>query len=471
MKHYHILKLITPLALLFLFNCNKNTQPQVASQCESVSVEKDHKKLPPDICTLSEDDACIVADLFSCNNLLTKSFRDSSIKEVIPVYGDDEKALIYAVNFNDGYVLISATTSYYPILAIVEHGSFSILPDSGQECIINELKTAVSLSKKNPVQGVGSSWREYTSSPSLETTETKVGSDYYTLLNNYLGGWLENGGAVYYLKSKPEGLPEEIYERFCENAHDDIPSDYPYMDCAIITEKYISSSTPYGPYLQTMWDQDGNGSGGGMDYNCYVPNNRDLGCETIAVGQIMRYFEYPAKYNWNIMPNNTSNNELSTFLATLRTDLRVDDDGTAYDSDAKRTFRKYGYSADLKNHSATNVCSSLTRRRPVYMSGGDSHLDTGHAWVCDGYYSTTCYYEYKLYIPRVINGALYDFIEWDSERIYDYFGPTLFHMNWGWGGSHNGYYLDNSIKIHWTNDTWEFNLRRKDLIVSAPNWN
>lgn len=471
MNHCSLLTLIAPLSLLLLFGCEKNMQQQVASQVELNHFEKNCKKLPADICALSEEDARIVANLFAGNNLLTKSCHEKRIKEVVPVYGEDQHILMYAVNYTDGYILVSATTNYYPILAVVEHGSFAILPDSGQECIIDELKTAVSLSNENPVQDAYHAWREYISSPTFETTETKVGSDYYTLLNNYLGGWLENGGAVYYLKSKPEGLPEEIYERFCENAHEDTPSDYPYMDCAIITEKHVYSTTTYGPFLQTSWDQDGNGNGGGMDYNFYVPNNRALGCVTVAVGQIMRYFEYPLTYNWSIMPNNTSNAELSSFLAALRTDLCVDDDGGTYDSNAKNTFRNYGYSSSLNDHSATNVCASLHQKRPVYLSGDDLNHDVGHAWVCDGYYSTIGYYDYRLYIPRVINGVLYDFIEWDAERLHDYFGPILFHMNWGWGGSHDGYYLDNSIKINRPTSSRNYSSNRKDILISVPNRN
>ena len=197
-----------------------------------------------------------------------------------------------------------------------------------------------------------------------------------------------------------------------------------------------------------------------------------LGCVTVAVGQIMRFFEYPTSiFNWAVMPNNTSNTELSSFLATLRSDLHVNNSGGTYDTDARRTFRHYGYTASLENHSATNVCTSLRLNRPVYMGGDDNTHDTGHAWVCDGYYSSLGYYEYKLYIPRVINGSLYDFIEWDSERVYDYFGPSLLHMNWGWGGDHDGYYLDNSIQINSPNFSRNYNKNRKDLFVVVPGSN
>lgn len=53
----------------------------------------------------------------------TKSF--SLIRNIITVRGKDGTPAVYAVNFNDGYILVSATKEYYPILAEVPHGTFS----------------------------------------------------------------------------------------------------------------------------------------------------------------------------------------------------------------------------------------------------------------------------------------------------------------------------------------------------------
>ena len=116
---------------------------------------------------LSADDACVVANLFVSNSLLTKSYQDKVVKGVVPIFGENESILMYAVNFTDGYILISATTDYYPILAIVEQGSFTILPESAQEYIIDELKTAVLLSKDNPARGAIPAWKEYKATPAL----------------------------------------------------------------------------------------------------------------------------------------------------------------------------------------------------------------------------------------------------------------------------------------------------------------
>ena len=457
-----------PLGLVLLFDCSKNTQLKDSSRDEPVLFEKQSPRLPLDLSVLSADDACVVAKLFVNNNPPTKMCHNKEVIGVVPVLGDDDCVLMYAVNLTDGYILVSATTDYYPILAIVEHGSFSILPNSGQEYILEDLKTVVSSSKDSPALGASAAWREYMDQPSFEVADTKVSADYYALLDSYIAGWIEDGRAIYYLKSKPDSMPDDIYERFCQDACDDTPYFYPYMDCAIITEKYVTKRTGHGPLLHTQWEQSGQGSGGGLSFNYFVPNMMDLGCVTVAVGQIMRFFEYPVRYNWAVMPNNTSNIELSSFLAALRTDLCVNNSGATTASNARDTFRHYGYNASLENHSAENVCSSLNRNRPVFMSGTDDENNVGHSWVCDGYYSTQCYYEYKLYIPRVINGRLYDFIEWGSESVYDYFSPVFYHMNWGWGGDHDGYYMEESVKIVAPDFSRNYISHRKEIIV-VPN--
>ena len=458
------------LLLLLLLGCEKNNQPLFDIQSEVNEMKEQRQRIPQDLLDLSEDDVRTVANLFIGSYYQTRSENVKEIKSILPVYGE-EGILMYAVNFNDGYILISATTNFYPILAIVEHGSFSIKPYSGQEIIINELKTAVSQSKQTPIQDARNAWRCFMESSSVEIPNTRVGADYYMLLDGYLMDWHEDDRTVYYLNDQPDNMPDDMYELFCESASMDMPVDYPYMDCAIITEKYCTSPTTYGPFLQTLWHQHGNGDGMGLDYNSAVLNNMVLGCETVAVGQIMRYFEYPPfEYNWSAMPNTTSNTVLSSFLATLRSDLQVDDNGKSTYLKAKNTLENYGYSVTVGNHSATDVCSSLLDNRPVYMRGYDSVNNGGHAWVCDGYYSSLSYYEYKLYIVRVFNGQLYDFAEWESDRVYNY-GPSLFHMNWGWGGSHNGYYFDNSIQVILQGTPYNFTTLRKDMLVSTPSFN
>ena len=49
----------------------------------------------------------------------------------------------------------------------------------------------------------------------------------------------------------------------------------------------------------------------------------------------------------------------------------------------------------------------------------------------------------------------------DTEQIYS-FGPHFYHMNWGWGGSHNGYFVDYAINT----SNGNFSTARKEILIS-----
>jgi hypothetical protein len=57
------------------------------------------------------------------------------------------------------------------------------------------------------------------------------------------------------------------------------------------------------------------------------------------------------------------------------------------------------------------IVDQLNQKYPIGYTGFTSNMSTGHMWVCDGYQDS-----------------------------------TYFHMNWGWGGSSNGYYTLNNLQ-------------------------
>lgn len=169
------------------------------------------------------------------------------------------------------------------------------------------------------------------------------------------------------------------------------------------------------------------------------------GCVATAMGQIMHYWNYPAKgrgsrngvnfgsttYDWKNMPNwvvpnspTTEKNAISTLLYHCGKSVDMDyglDGSSAETEKALYAFKtyfgydrgalavnKYDYSTDswkqLLKIQLDNGQPILYRGKAEKVFAG--YYKQGHAWVCDGY---------------------------DS---YDYF-----HMNWGWSGqSNDGYY-------------------------------
>jgi hypothetical protein len=198
------------------------------------------------------------------------------------------------------------------------------------------------------------------------------------------------------------------------------------------------------PLVKTKWNQD-------APYNNLCPEISGTptytGCVATAMAQIMKYHGHPASrtveipgytsssaglgigpipvsgYDWNNMANTYSSSSTSIenqAVAELMYHCGVSvkmDYGTgasnAYSSDVVTALRSYyDYDAGLaylfrSDYSYLNWVSMLKTElkagRPVFYNGSGS--GGGHAFVCDGY------------------------------DIND-----LFHFNWGWGGSSDGYF-------------------------------
>ena len=167
-----------------------------------------------------------------------------------------------------------------------------------------------------------------------------------------------------------------------------------------------------------------------------------VGCVAVAVGQIMRYWEWPYMadvplvvggilkqkrfYEWEKMPYSLYNytpmdevNMTTSFLRDLGYDLDMDygTSSGASCENALNTFINYGYDETTLNivYKSSDLIwsiilrSELAEGRPIFYAGYDGE-ENGHAFVVDGYNE---------------NG--------------------LFHANFGWGeGSHNTYYNLNS---------------------------
>ncbi len=170
------------------------------------------------------------------------------------------------------------------------------------------------------------------------------------------------------------------------------------------------------------------------------------GCVAVAMGQIMKYWEYPNQgtgshwynhsdygqleanfgettYEWADMPDvfpTSSTQELLFHLGVSVNMKYGPKESGAYSHKARQAMINYfDYSADallvyrrgypfdlwselLKSHLDNNI--------PLYYTGRSGLFDNGHAFVCDG---------------------------------YDEYGN--FHFNWGWSGDHDGYFHIDSL--------------------------
>jgi len=198
------------------------------------------------------------------------------------------------------------------------------------------------------------------------------------------------------------------------------------------------------PLLTTTWNQN-------PIYNQYCPTGTPTGCVATAMSQIMNYHEWPTSgngwhkfipqdhpeygeqyadfssetYDWDYMPNTLSYSSTSREVEAIATlcyhagvsvNMNYDPSGSGASSSdvlfALSSYFKYDpssiemvtYNSDNETEYLNKIKTEIDNERPIYYDGyGD---EGGHAWVCDGY----------------------------DENDY-------IHINWGWGGSSNGYFL------------------------------
>ncbi len=213
-----------------------------------------------------------------------------------------------------------------------------------------------------------------------------------------------------------------------------------------LTQK--SSEKSVAALVLTKWNQ-------GMYYNYYCPQHPTgpdgrcyTGCVATAMAQIMKFWEYPASgfgshsyehayfgtiaadfsaantngvdgYDWagmTVYGTNTSKEAIGELM--FHCGVSVDMNYTPLSSgsftelcvDALKNYFHYRSTITILDQADYTwfdwkyiLVDNLDEGKPVLYSGSGG--TGGHAWVCDGYQDT-----------------------------------SAFHMNWGWGGSNNGFF-------------------------------
>lgn len=155
------------------------------------------------------------------------------------------------------------------------------------------------------------------------------------------------------------------------------------------------------------------------------------GCVATALAQIMAYHRYPATYDWDNMPdsyNGSYTQEQAEAVAKLMHDIGEackmeygQDISLSNDLDAEKALcTVFGYDNDIRirqkrdynEEDWTNLLNAnLTTGYPILYDGKNpTNPQDGHAFIIDGS---------------------------NSEGLY--------HVNWGWNGSCNGYFYINNL--------------------------
>lgn len=451
------------LLLAASVSCEKGTNETVNSEIGQESpVSKQIEGIPKDVTRLSEMDAVKVADMFlsSSDKLRTRSFSNKQVRSIVPVNGTDGEPAFYAVNYDDGFLWVSATKKLYPILAIVDHGSFDTAEDVGMgiDIVKDELVTASdSLAFEDIPESVRRAWREYEEkdAPVMpEIISTKAYSkDYLNALDKVYAYAAENGYDVYKLEDMvgPEGVtsnkvPEEILNGFYSLVEEDYTfgDEYERYKTSYVLVKEYSTREHAGPFTRTKWDQ-------GRPYNLMFENPKTpLGCVTISTAQFMCYYESPdpyvldgISYYWKDMPSNTINEGLPKVLADLKKRLNVSDKGSGKMKNAVSVLNSFGYDVEMRKYDVGLLLRALKSENIAILDGRKSMTSVGHQWICDGFDSWRCFGSYKLF---ALDNDTYPEFSFECISTSEKEDPTnsafYLSMNWGWGGTSDGWFTE-----------------------------
>lgn len=202
--------------------------------------------------------------------------------------------------------------------------------------------------------------------------------------------------------------------------------------------------------LQTTWGQ-GRPYNDSVGYCSVHPQNKNVaGCMATAVAQVMAYWQYPSvmygrTFNWSGITSEKNGTDVSVEdqksiaylfkLIGLNNHMAygcyIEGSGS-YWSGTRPWLQLLGYKIIDDDYSWYDVWQYLRVGAPVIITASDPTINSGHAWVLDGYQSVN--YIVNRYVVNTETG---DYAIVSST-------PTMecyIHNNWGWDGSCDGYFL------------------------------
>lgn len=373
--------------------------------------------------------------------------------DVVTIYDESGNPLMHVVNYinNNGFVVISATKEYYPVLAMADNGKFdvsSIADDTPVSLWLAEqkhcIKNSAVLSAKSKKE-IATEWGKYSTRRKIERPDiepTEHPQVYYDSL--YRWNAVPNT-RVYTYEEYLNSLSSFEREQLLSNnyilqaviSQSGMETQEAIYNALILKEYRVVTETKEH-LMTTEWSNSDNSF-----KDPRLGEHQDIGCTTIAVGQLMKYHRYPTSYPWDEMADRSGNEKTKAFLYDIRLKLGVNDRGAADMSDMIRVLNQFGYTTSTGNHNGDKVVSNIRDNQcPVLMAGYDPSEDTAHAWVCDGYKQQHSVDALRVMTLNYINPMTGQGKMVEAYREESHYTPTNYlYCNWGWGGSYNAYYL------------------------------
>ncbi len=399
---------------------------------------------------------------------------NDNIKDIRPICLDSGDPVVYAVNFSNfgGFVLVSASQNYTPVLAEVEKGSFDILnlPEN-VKYYLEGYKYAIESYNEAPEDSVKKYrklWKRYLDEEPIKKQTRSSSPELDTFIYDSQRKW--NGSSYDWTSLAENRLGLDFFDDFVIEFTDSHPDAD--LSTIFIVALPTTITTFVDNFITSEWGQE-------APYNSLVPNNYPAGCVPVAMGQIMRYHKKPAGYNWEGMADYysfyDSAPEVARLLKDIGTKVKISytpDGSGAKISDAQKAFKSYGYSdAKIIDHNIFTVENNLCQKLAVYGRGENPSTGKGHAWVYSGFdYKEDIFY-YTLLVPvEDPTSSSYFKYKWEETELEKEMAGYMvskrkLYINWGYYGLYNGWYSDHDISYTGSGGNKViYSQNRKDII-------
>lgn len=243
-----------------------------------------------------------------------------------------------------------------------------------------------------------------------------------------------------------------------------------------VAHRPVPQANAVAPLLTTRWDQ-------GEPYNNYCPtfdtpnggtSRAVTGCVATATAQIMNYYKWPAvgrgSHSYTCDVNGVTQTVLSADYSqsVYRWDLMLDE----YDSNSSpescdavaKLMSDVGISMDMGYGSSSGAQEyEASRALKTYFGYGDKYY-----WLTRDAYNAEEWDQFlydELNVRRPVMYCGYD-NEGGHAFVLDGFNTDgYFHVNWGWGGSFDGYFMVSYLA---PGSTTNFKFRQDGLFGLVP---
>ena len=478
----------TCLISFSLVSCNNEAYEDMVSNTDN---EPSVFKKTNDSIFVTSEEALEKANAFLGRN--SNKGKSANIEPVI----ENGQTMFYVINYPEGgFAVISATKDYYPVLAYSEENNMDLSVDNdGIKEWVEDTKESVRgcHTKHDSVKvQMRNLWIDKSNRKNgfVRPTAATRGYSYSSgqvACWNRLDEYAMKYGDGWYFAPLSDPFVREAFERAgwaseYENLLYSANFNHSSPECSVIGFRTDQVRKKIEPMIKSKWHQKApfNNLCGGYP----------AGCAAIAVAQVLKYHvlnNNGAPYTFSSKGRNGNMSQVPDYASSSsKQDVFVRYVGEIIDThysssgswttpgSVKDALKGLGYSVSLKDHYTADVSGSLLRHEPVIMLGNDTDLEflpgnlqylgSAHYWIADGLESVTNYLRYFTeWQPYDRGNFIQGWGSFSNPNSLNAGGLCNFHMNWGHGGTNDGWYASYSAR---ENDKYNYQYSRQNFYIS-----